>query len=268
METSAPGWYVDPTGRHAYRYWTGDRWSGRVDDPSGPSVDPLGLMEAGSADRGPDEGSSRPKRPRRRRRRLVAVLFVLVLLCFGTAVGGLLYIMSSEDSGPKAVADPPDPLVDSLKQYITTTSLGAVDNKDATCMARSIIDTVGRARLIEVGIQNGADPLTALSRQEVQSDLPKAMECLDNEGVEVMIARTLKPSVLGRLNAESPECLVRGWMDGLGRPTLVRIYALWASGAGAEMTKVLEPEKLGILGQVIADCKAQDGATTTAPPAP
>jgi hypothetical protein len=196
---------------------------------------------------------------------LVAVLFVLVLLCFGTAVGGLLMIMSDENSGSKAVADPPDPLIDSLKEYISTTSLGAVDDRDATCMARSIIDHVGRARLIEVGILNGADPLTSLKPEEVQADLPRAMECLDNAGVQVMIARTLKSSVLGRLNAESPECLVKGWMDGLGRPTLVKLYALWASGAGGEMTKVLEPEALGVLGQVIADCRANPGTTTAVP---
>jgi hypothetical protein len=35
VETSAPGWYADPTGRHDYRYWTGAKWSGRVADGAG-----------------------------------------------------------------------------------------------------------------------------------------------------------------------------------------------------------------------------------------
>ncbi len=184
------------------------------------------------------------------------MLAAVALLCFGAAVGGLLFIMDTSDNGPKAVSDPPDPLVAALKGYVTTTSLGAVGDEDATCMARSIIDHVGRARLVQVGVQKGADLLTVLSRQEIQAGLPKAMECLDNAGVETMIAKTLKPSVLARIHAKSPDCLVKGWMKGWGRAELVRIYALWASGAGSELTTALRPDELGVLGHVIADCAA------------
>jgi hypothetical protein len=222
----------------------------------------MGLTEAAS----PDQGSFRPSEPGRRRRRLTIVAFAVALVSFAVAVGGLVFLMAS-DRGPKAVAEPPDPLIGALKHYVTTTSLGAVDDKDATCMARSIVDTIGRARLVQVGVQNGADLLTALNRQEVQTGLPKAMECLDNADVETMIIKTLKPSVLGRLNVTGPECLVKGWMKGWGRTTLVRIYALWASGAGAELTRSLNPDQLGVLSQVLAQC-GKPGTAPAAPPAP
>ena len=35
------GWFADPTGRHAYRYWDGSRWSSEVADGGVQSQDPL-----------------------------------------------------------------------------------------------------------------------------------------------------------------------------------------------------------------------------------
>ena len=150
-----------------------------------------------------------------------------------------------------------------MTEYVTVTGAGSVDAEDAACMAESIVDTVGRARLDEVGARDGTDLLTVLSREEVQSGLPTAMECLDDAGVEALIAATLKPTVLEQLNAESPQCLANGWMDGFGRERFVELYALWASGASAELTSFLDPEELGTLGSVISECKA--GAPAPAP---
>ena len=36
-----PGWFVDPTGRHAHRYWDGVRWSAYVADGGVQAQDPL-----------------------------------------------------------------------------------------------------------------------------------------------------------------------------------------------------------------------------------
>jgi hypothetical protein len=36
------GWFSDPTGRHAQRYWDGLRWSSKVADQGVISDDPLG----------------------------------------------------------------------------------------------------------------------------------------------------------------------------------------------------------------------------------
>jgi len=37
----APGWFADPTGRHAHRYWDGARWSAFVADGGVQAQDPL-----------------------------------------------------------------------------------------------------------------------------------------------------------------------------------------------------------------------------------
>ncbi len=36
----APGWFVDPTGRHDQRYWSGTAWSEHVVDDGVPGTDP------------------------------------------------------------------------------------------------------------------------------------------------------------------------------------------------------------------------------------
>lgn len=38
---SPPGWYADPAGRHAQRYWDGDLWTDHVMDGGVPSVDSI-----------------------------------------------------------------------------------------------------------------------------------------------------------------------------------------------------------------------------------
>ena len=34
------GWFTDPTGRHLYRYWDGNKWSSRVSDGGASGTDP------------------------------------------------------------------------------------------------------------------------------------------------------------------------------------------------------------------------------------
>ena len=41
MNAPAAGWNPDPTGRHEYRYWDGDRWTDDVSDTGVTSVDPV-----------------------------------------------------------------------------------------------------------------------------------------------------------------------------------------------------------------------------------
>jgi hypothetical protein len=36
----APGWLVDPTGRHEHRYWSGSEWTEHVTDGGIPGTDP------------------------------------------------------------------------------------------------------------------------------------------------------------------------------------------------------------------------------------
>lgn len=36
----APGWLIDPTGRHELRYWSGAEWTEHVTDDGLPGIDP------------------------------------------------------------------------------------------------------------------------------------------------------------------------------------------------------------------------------------
>jgi hypothetical protein len=57
MNTSAPGWQPDPSGRHEYRYWDGSTWTDDVSDAGLTSVDPApGLVAPG----GPASSGSAP----------------------------------------------------------------------------------------------------------------------------------------------------------------------------------------------------------------
>lgn len=182
------------------------------------------------------------------------MLIVLVGLLFGGVVGGIAVIMLRTDPGHARAADPPDPMVDAVAAYVSKTAGGAVSEADAICMARSILDSVGRPRLVEVGAEEGADLLAILSPEEIQLGLPLAMECLDNASAEAMIARTLKPIVLASFNVQDADCVAHGWMQSLGRETLIRIYALWAARQGATLTQALDGPQLQSLAAVLATC--------------
>ncbi|PWU58337.1 hypothetical protein DLE60_22245 [Micromonospora globispora] len=41
LQAPQPGWYVDPSGRHEYRYWSGAAWTEHVVDRGEPSVEPF-----------------------------------------------------------------------------------------------------------------------------------------------------------------------------------------------------------------------------------
>jgi hypothetical protein len=306
VSTSTPGWYADPTGRHDYRYWTGDRWSPRVADGDDGLVNPIeALAEATALDaladpfapgapqpsdrrggarrdrgsdagRGPGSGSgayrSTPSAPRRRRPWvLLAVLLVVV------AVAGGLYVVldpggsdTGSGSGGDEPADQPaddgggdggeagagEPAVAAMVAYIDEASGGAITGEPATCMAERIVTDVGANRLTEVGLIDGADPLTALTPEEVATHLPASMACLDDEQVRTLIAATIRPEVLQSLNAQSPQCLVDGWFDGWGRDKLSEVYGVWAAAGSVELSSILDADQLAILGTVISECSA------------
>jgi len=44
----APGWLIDPSGRHEFRYWSGSEWTEHVTDRGVPGIDP----PPGGTDRG------------------------------------------------------------------------------------------------------------------------------------------------------------------------------------------------------------------------
>jgi hypothetical protein len=57
-----PGWYSDPTTRHAYRYWDGAAWTPQVSDAGVTTTDPLTARPDGSPVVGPSVQASVPGR--------------------------------------------------------------------------------------------------------------------------------------------------------------------------------------------------------------
>ncbi|HEY8547490.1 MAG TPA: hypothetical protein VIL36_20650, partial [Acidimicrobiales bacterium] len=165
--------------------------------------------------------------------------------------------------GEGAAGEPVDELTDAVADYIVASSSRAVEGESAVCMAESIVETVGRERLEEIGVADGGDLLTTLERPEVESGLPPAMACLDDQQVRDLISSTLRLDVLQSLNARSPDCLVDGWFEGFGREKLTELYAVWAAPGSVELGTVLTPDELGILGDVIAECAATGEAPAT-----
>lgn len=57
MNSPAPGWHPDPSGRHEHRYWDGGRWTEHVADAGAQATDPL---DAGGAAAGTAQGGGVP----------------------------------------------------------------------------------------------------------------------------------------------------------------------------------------------------------------
>ncbi|HEX4126780.1 MAG TPA: DUF2510 domain-containing protein [Acidimicrobiales bacterium] len=45
----APGWLIDPSGRHQQRYWSGSEWTEHVTDRGVPGIDPPPPRAGGGA---------------------------------------------------------------------------------------------------------------------------------------------------------------------------------------------------------------------------
>jgi hypothetical protein len=266
----APGWYDDPTGRHALRYWTGALWSRHVLNGREKAVellDPSTVEESnGYAYSRFDDEAPPPRRVRHpRRRRVLAVLVVLIALASTAAVVLFADSPRASERDDEDIAEPIDPLVAALSEYIDNRSVGAVSPEDGRCMATKIVAAVGEARLVEVGVDAGADPLTALTPEEIQTGLPAVFDCLDDDAAVAFMSATFSPSALGQMNLQSADCLVEGWMARLGREKLIELFSIWAARQGSQLSAALDDTQLGMLADVVALCTTV-GSSTTVPP--
>ena len=84
-QSAPPGWYDDPGGKHDYRFWDGERWTGGVADGERITEDPL-----------PDIGAAAPDRPADTMPftgvwfALLGLLAAIALAVAGAAIGYLL----------------------------------------------------------------------------------------------------------------------------------------------------------------------------------
>jgi len=173
--------------------------------------------------------------------------------------------LDDDTADQNVVAEPIDPLTSALTEYIVETSVGTVSDDDAACMTDRIVETVGRPALIDAGVDRGADPLVALSDEQVQAGLAPALDCLDDATLAGLMTQTFSPSMLAGLQVDDPGCLIDGWMAGLGRDKLIELYALWASTSAADVSQLLDPAQLEVLAGVVAECQAATTQPTASP---
>lgn len=83
--TTAAGWYVDPSGRHEYRYWDGRVWTPAVTDSGVTGIDPLSQPPAHQA----AQGAARQATPGKSGSGPTFALLVLVgaLISIGVSMG-------------------------------------------------------------------------------------------------------------------------------------------------------------------------------------
>lgn len=268
-----PGWYEDPTGRHEHRYWTGTLWSRHVATDGTKTVEPLqiSIVPAGASPGGflYSQGDDDAPPPRRRRRRRVLLALLALVVFTGAAAGGALLVADAADEDPaEPIEQPLDPLVATLIAYLQNRSAGTVSDTDAQCLAERIVDTIGEPRLVEAGVDGGADPLTTLTAEEIRSGLPVVLQCLDDAPLLEFMSATWNTNVLGSLNLPNADCLLDGWMTGLGRDKLVELYSLWAARQGSQVASALDATQLGVLADVLNRCGAVPPATAPAATTP
>ena len=94
-QVPVPGWYADPAGSVALRWWDGGGWTDHLQAPAGASPAPSGQPAPGWAPSAPAATSRRPSA------RLLAALGALVVAA-GGYVASTTFFVSSSTSAPAA----------------------------------------------------------------------------------------------------------------------------------------------------------------------
>jgi hypothetical protein len=253
MNSPAPGWHPDPTSRHQYRYWDGDRWTDDVADGGVASTDALHEGPAAAADPNPTAsdatqrvdttrqypvtGQQAPTSPPyyggdhgpgqhgdhygtgdappapARKRPPTALIAALAVLAVAL-VGGLVYFLVRDDDD------------------------GSSDNA-ATVSGEDTTTTEGES---QDGSDNGSG-----GGGDGETTLP---DDVDGENVDELVglmAEEMAESSNGALTREEATCISQGMLDELGLERLVDI------GESAE-NPFTDPELTSRLFSIMEDC--------------
>ena len=290
MDPSMPGWYPDPYGRHRHRYWSGVRWSRHVDDDGHRAEDPLEaeklLRPVGHAPRRrhdtgpvpafvpparaltatrrplptPPRGQPRlslptpaevqpkvrrdvPPRGRRGPLALVVAAVVGAVLALGAVV-----VISRSDGGD-------DELLSVVVETMHVRSNQTVTDVEAECMAEALIRSVGRDRLVQLGALDGVDPIPSLDTAERHLAVPRAFDCLDDQATLDLMVATWPAQAPAGLGPELAPCVYQGWWDGMGRETVVNLYASLMAPEPPRLDQTLDPEDFTIVADILSDCQ-------------
>jgi hypothetical protein len=257
MNSPAPGWHPDPTTRHQYRYWDGNRWTDDVADDGIASTDAVGRPPPSASDPNPMAEQAYPaagdptqdvdptrqypgagqqptpysgdaQAPAAARKRppsgLIAALAVLAV----ALIGGLVYFLVRDDDGSSGDA------TEVSDGDSTTTDPGDQGNSDNS-------NSGG-------GGDGGSSDTT----------LP---DDIDSENVDQLVeimADNMEEASGGVLNHEEATCISEGLLDELGVERLVDI------GESAE-NPFTDPEMTSQLFGIMEDCGVSLADLATAP---
>jgi Protein of unknown function (DUF2510) len=259
MNSPAPGWLPDPTTRHQYRYWDGNRWTddvadagvastdalgepGPASDPNPTAADPTQQVDATREHPGAGQqptastpyhgdyyGSGQaPPAPARKRppAGLIAALAVLAV----ALIGGLVYFLVRDDGSSDDASEISD-------EDSTTTEPDNPDDNDSNDGSNS-----------GGGDDSGSGDTT----------LP---DDIDSENVDQLVeimADNMEQASGGALSHEEATCISEGFLDELG---LERLLDIGESGENP----FIDPEMTSQLFSIMEDCGVSLEDLATAP---
>ncbi|HEY3142597.1 MAG TPA: hypothetical protein VGJ86_15770 [Acidimicrobiales bacterium] len=200
----------------------------------------------------------------------IPVLVVALALLMGAAAAVVVAGAVRDDGG-----NGPGPTEMSQKQqftnhisgYVFDTGVGSIDQTQANCLADQLVTTLGVDHLAELDILHSLDVgrgtegrlSSILSGPEAQEAYHSAFECLDDASLVGFMARSFPPE--SEIGPERAQCMVQGWLDGMGRDPLIAMYTTFATqGLAADMSAVITPEQQDVVIGVAGGC--------TDPPSP
>lgn len=259
MNTPAPGWLPDPTGRHEYRYWDGSRWTDDISDqgtigndayagPTGPTpptagfgapVAPGGYGDPTAAPSYGDPTATAPygdptaaygsgaygspygAAPQPQPSGPPVGLIVGLVVLVVALIGGLGFIVANQ-------GDDDD---DSAR-----TAANTEDTNDTTVTTASPTTSEPTGTTLDVG------------------DLP--------EGSDDVIAGVMADSLVtasnGVLTHEEADCLATGMIDAVGTDRLIEAGNEVVQNGTTNPFEVYTPEELSAISQVLLDCVPAD----------
>jgi hypothetical protein len=223
MNTPAPGWHPDPTGRHEYRYWDGSQWTDDVSDQGATTHDPVAGPGAPTVQSTlPGAAMGEPTTaygtntfpPQPQRSGPPAALIVGLVILALALIGGVAFLVTSSGDDDTDTATDDEEISDASEATTTTSD---------------------------------------------QADEPPASSDVGGAGTDAMtqvLADTLVTFSDGVLTQEEGECLAAGMIDEIGVDRLIEAGSQ-ASG-GSSPFDVYTSEELSAITQVLLDCVPAD----------
>jgi len=188
-----------------------------------------------------------------RRPRLVPLVVAAVV---GAAIaGGIVIAMNRPGEENPATGAKDDKLLTVLVDGMHERFGDTVTDAEVRCIADGMVRSVGRQRLIDVGVLDGADPVLSLDLAEKHVAVPRAFDCLDDQTMlAVMVASWPKEGV-GQLGPEVAPCIFGGWLKEIGRDRLVYVFTTLFDAKPAPLNETLNPDEFDIAIKVLNDCQ-------------